>query len=326
MFFKQFYEKMGMIILLIQNIIYGMLDRLEDRKNFIENELNKYRLACGLNALRRDETLDRVAQKYAEELGECVKEGHHIGHDHPKTKSTFESRVDDGGYECIAIAENIGKTRLYPCLCKIGGMELRAFVKLQHSPGHNINKLLPYLNEQGIGIADILMDDGDTYHILVHMFSQIADINSLPKEAKQNFEKKILKITDTNYHLIIDDIEKKFMETFQIMVDYEYRGIKRSTILDEIASQKLKRILACSNETSRLNFLVEKKVKEHFGQEIVVRQFYHTWRVYKSWGAFYKTHKSEYKNMARGKFGISVLINADKSYHVCVINISASLK
>ena len=172
---------MSMIALLLQNLIYGQIDQLEERRRVIEMEINMYRLSCGLNALMRNNILDRVCQKYAEE---GVRLGNRIAHINPDTGSTPESRAKDGGWPTPP-AENLTLVHMIDGFCGAGEVENLAFALLQHSPKHDKNMRKPFLNVQGIGIAEGFLKDGYPIHVLIHMLSVTQDFDSLPKEAKK---------------------------------------------------------------------------------------------------------------------------------------------
>ena len=311
-----------MFLLFHTNLIYT-LNELYQRRNIIETELNRYRLMLGRCSVFKDDTLDKLAQKYAEllaETGELPRSDSKIP---ASNTAVWEKEVGWtlGNYwVCPARSE------IPEALGNIDVAEKNHFCKFQSSKGYNCGLVNTGFNLLGVGIVHKKLKGGLVNYTIIILLSYSPDTTSMPETAKQMYVKPFLKVTDTNYHIIIREIENQFKEAFIIFNGNRNPGIKRNGRLDKLANQKLKRILACSSQTDHLDCLVEKKVKDIFGSEKKVNQFHFDWRVFESWPAFFNAHEKEYREMAQGEFGISVLFNVNKSYHVCVISVSPSVE
>lgn len=101
--------------------------------------VNAERRANGLNALRRNLTLERQATQYACEM---IQFGF-FAHDNPVTGSTLSERSDEFGYDFLVVGENLAAGQRTP---------QAAFNDWLDSPGHRQNILDPRFTELGVGI------------------------------------------------------------------------------------------------------------------------------------------------------------------------------
>ncbi len=109
----------------------------EARERILER-INALRRAHGLEAMTRDETLEKVAQAYSERM---AREGFfaHVAPD----GSTLRSRLPQDGPAYRTAGENLG----------MAPGPLAAHFGIEHSPGHRKNLLEPRFQHAGIGIA-----------------------------------------------------------------------------------------------------------------------------------------------------------------------------
>ncbi len=149
-----------------------VIPRLEKK---IHDLINAERKKKGLSALQWNESLNRIARKYSQEMSER----NFFSHNDPEGKC-FMDRYKEDGFTCrlrvgsttCLGAENIAQNNLYKSILYLNGIpsydwnaedEIAASIvkRWMNSKGHRESILTPYFKRQGIGVA--ISNDGKVY-------------------------------------------------------------------------------------------------------------------------------------------------------------------
>ena len=149
-----------------------VIPRLEKK---IHDLINAERKKKGLPALEWNDSLNRIARRYSQDMSER----NFFSHNDPEGKS-FINRYEEEGFECrLRVAnttcfgaENIAQDNLYRSVLYLDGLpsydwnredEIAASVVTgwMKSKGHQENILTPYFKRQGIGIS--ISENGKVY-------------------------------------------------------------------------------------------------------------------------------------------------------------------
>jgi uncharacterized protein YkwD len=120
---------------------------LDKARDAIFDGVNKLRAKGELTALKRNSTLDDVAQKHAENMAKQDKLSHKLD------DKMNKDRCDDAGYKYVLLAENLAEDS------PAGGKSTAAKVVSKivpgwdKSPGHHKILMMAEFEETGIGLA-----------------------------------------------------------------------------------------------------------------------------------------------------------------------------